>query len=105
MLVHIKPIIYLLLLRLKSLLNSFQLELGALSIPSQVREKLPGVDLPCAQVTMKGLPAKPGSQGARVRMCLGGMLGLWFPGLSPAPPSPPEEPAVSTGEEGLHYDT
>lgn len=42
MLVHTKPIIYLLLLRLKSLVNSFQLELGALSVPSQVRRRCQG---------------------------------------------------------------
>ena len=45
MLVHTKPIIYLLLLRLKSLLNRFLLGMGALSLPLQVLEKVPRVDL------------------------------------------------------------
>ena len=42
MLVQTKPVIYLLLLRFKSLANSFQLELGALSAPSQVRRRCRG---------------------------------------------------------------
>lgn len=54
MLVHIKPIIYLLLLRLKSLVNSFQLESGALFVPSQVRKRCQG-RFTCGQVAVKVL--------------------------------------------------
>lgn len=42
MLVHTKPIIYLLLFRLKSPVNTFQWESGALSSPSRVRRRCQG---------------------------------------------------------------
>lgn len=95
MLVHTEPIIYSLLLRLKSLVNSFQLELGALSIPSLVRRRCQGRFTMRAVAMKVSLVSSPeaweaGQGWARRSECDREVLGCWFPAVT---------------ADGLHCDT
>lgn len=113
MLVHIKLIIYLLLLRLKSLLHSFWFELGSLISTLSGSGRCHWLDLPCGLAAIR-VSFVSATEVWEVGDWMGMGVKMWagvlpwtcsFPDLSPSSLAPLWEPTVSTGEQSLHCDT